>query len=209
MASPAASLQSFDVNRDNSNTGPSTVATHLEALTSKLSFSPRRHHRRRHKHADGGHNLQSEQLPPSKAKSHRVRFEVNSEDEGLGARGRAAEPLQQLRNRGSSFAQEEDSFGRGQNKYADEETPLLHSCDSDGPRLLQVCVLRGALGHSPDREVTWGDSNRGTPPSLLSPFPEFSGETCITLKLSFHEVVGGAKNLFPVSRVVVAVVTGS
>lgn len=163
VASPSSSsLQSFDIN-SSGNAGPLTVATHLEALSSKikLSFSPRRHHRQHTDNADPGHAVQSQKPPIT---SHGVRFDVCSEDEGLRAGVRLSAPLQ-YRKQGVKFAQEEEGLDLG------NEAPLS-SCDlATRPKLLQVCALAacGTVGTPTQTASHVGGANKGTPSPLVSP----------------------------------------
>lgn len=165
MESPASSLHSFDENRNNSNTGPSTAATTLEALPSQLVVSPRRYRRLCNDNANPGHAAQPQQPPKSGARSHRVRFDVYNEDEGLGTGVGLPEPLQH-REHGSIFAQEEGESGLGREQAQDVGSEAsLSSEDLAGPVLLQVCAivcLKGAWYWSIDYNSCWGRTQRIT-----------------------------------------------
>ena len=158
----------MDANR-NSNTGPSTVSTtSLEALSSQLAFSPRRQRRQRHCNDDDdpGHAAQPQQTPQSRpSRSHRVRFDVCNEDEGLGL-GVGPPVPSQHREHGSTVDQNGGGLSREQDQDVGDDSSLS-SEDLAGPMLLQVCAVRLVLGHPlPD---TLEGQQRSVSMTLFSP----------------------------------------
>lgn len=132
-ASPAPSLQPFDVNIS-SNTGSSAAVTaaDLEALSSKLAFSPRRHHRQRKNDGASGRAAQTQQSSQGSGdRPPRVRFADCNEDDDLEFRKHGAE----------DFVHDEEGPGRGHDEDLGNEAPLT-SGTLAGPSLLEVCARR-------------------------------------------------------------------